>query len=208
MLGVNDGVRVGEWWGQRNTSCNPDSISTRNLISCWSLCSDELAQLKMYFTSNTHTMNDIRNTLRENSEQLVILGGCFSLLSFFSFTKHWKHATYLLYCLLVSRKERTEDCGTRRSPARQGALVSFLWLITKCYASSVAFSLFLFSSQLLSIAISEGSTRSQIKRWWRWSLGFSKLPPKRTHGPLEYIKKTVAVKIILITTTTTTDIAF
>ena len=128
VVWVNDGVRVGEWWGQRNTLCNPDSISTRNLISCWSLCSDELAQLKMYFTSNTHTMNDIRNTLRENSEQLVILGGCFSLLSFFSFTKHWKHVTYLLYCLLVSRKERTEDCGTRRSPARQGALVSFLWL--------------------------------------------------------------------------------
>ena len=36
--------------------------------------SDELAQLRMYFTSNTHTMNDIRNTLRENTEQLVILG--------------------------------------------------------------------------------------------------------------------------------------
>lgn len=36
--------------------------------------SDELAQLRMYFTSNTHTMNDIRNTLRENAEQLVILG--------------------------------------------------------------------------------------------------------------------------------------
>lgn len=38
------------------------------------LHSDELAQLRMYFTSNTHTMNDIRNTLRENAEQLVILG--------------------------------------------------------------------------------------------------------------------------------------
>lgn len=37
--------------------------------------SDELAQLRMYFTSNTHTMNDIRNTLRENAEQLVILEG-------------------------------------------------------------------------------------------------------------------------------------
>ena len=41
--------------------------------SC-SLNSDELAQLRMYFTSNTHTMNDIRNTLRENTQQLVILG--------------------------------------------------------------------------------------------------------------------------------------
>ena len=37
-------------------------------------CSDELAQLRMYFTSNTHTMNDIRNTVKENAEQLVILG--------------------------------------------------------------------------------------------------------------------------------------
>lgn len=37
--------------------------------------SDELAQLRMYFTSNTHTMNDIRNTLRENSQQQVILEG-------------------------------------------------------------------------------------------------------------------------------------
>lgn len=37
--------------------------------------SDELAQLRMYFTSNTHTMNDIRNTLRENAEQLVVLEG-------------------------------------------------------------------------------------------------------------------------------------
>ncbi|KAL9979922.1 hypothetical protein ACROYT_G008441 [Oculina patagonica] len=37
--------------------------------------SDELAQLRMYYTSNTHTMNDIRNTLRENAEQLVILEG-------------------------------------------------------------------------------------------------------------------------------------
>ena len=41
--------------------------------------SDELAQLKMYFTSNTHTMNDIRNTLRENAEQLVVLGEAASL---------------------------------------------------------------------------------------------------------------------------------
>ena len=38
------------------------------------LNSDELAQLRMYFTSNTHTMNDIRNTLRENEAQLGILG--------------------------------------------------------------------------------------------------------------------------------------
>lgn len=37
--------------------------------------SDELAQLRMYFTSNTHTMNDIRNTVKENAEQLVILEG-------------------------------------------------------------------------------------------------------------------------------------
>lgn len=35
--------------------------------------SDELAQLRMYYTSNTHTMNDIRNTLTENAEQLVVL---------------------------------------------------------------------------------------------------------------------------------------
>ena len=120
----------------------------------------------------------------------------------------------LTYFTVYSFPEKREQRIVALEGAQQDKVqlsLSYDW-ITKCYASSVAFSLFLFSSQLLSIAISEGSTRSQIKRWWRWSLGFSKLPPKRTHGPLEYIK-TVAVKIILITTTTTTtttttDIAF
>ena len=36
--------------------------------------SDQLAQLKMNYTSNVHTISDIKNTLRENAEQSVNLG--------------------------------------------------------------------------------------------------------------------------------------
>jgi hypothetical protein len=36
--------------------------------------SDQLAQLKMNYTSNVHTISDIKNTLKENAEQSVNLG--------------------------------------------------------------------------------------------------------------------------------------
>ena len=36
--------------------------------------SDQLAQLKMNYTSNVHTISDIKNTLKENAEQCVNLG--------------------------------------------------------------------------------------------------------------------------------------
>lgn len=45
-------------------------------------CSDELAQLKMYFTSNIHTMNDIRSALAENTEQAMVLGKYLAATSF------------------------------------------------------------------------------------------------------------------------------
>ena len=46
------------------------------LVKFWSfsILSDELAQLKMNYTSNVHTISDINNTLKENIEECHNLG--------------------------------------------------------------------------------------------------------------------------------------
>ena len=62
----------------------------------------------MYFTSNTHTMNDIRNTLTENAEQATVLGKCHA---FNTLTENAKQATVLGKCHVfsVSRLTPTQE---------------------------------------------------------------------------------------------------
>ncbi|CAB3981261.1 Hypothetical predicted protein [Paramuricea clavata] len=55
---------------QERTLIKKDVDIIRNLLN---EVSDELAQLKMNYTSNVHTISDIKNTLKENAQQCVNL---------------------------------------------------------------------------------------------------------------------------------------
>ena len=156
------------------------------MLNC-SFCvlnSDELAQLRMYFTSNTHTMNDIRNTLRENEAQLVILGVYVILC-------HWTRVRSVLgrYCsssqkqITVSKQANSCVHGqvgikneTNIFPVRteQAVVQSVI-----CYCGSLE----IYEQQSVFLLVS-ARYKDERKEQWRCSLchfrrGFSKIIGKK-----------------------------